>query len=242
MRKVLLKAIAAAAAVGLAASAQAQDLPLIEAGRTVVGKPGKAGQADLYQFIGVMGSEVTISLEAPGKAAITLFTPTGDEMLTESGTGEMTLRAVLPLANAYTIAVSRSDLTKSYTLKLQATEPDMHQMFFSRNVGYELRYGSTFSNVQKSCWIDPGRKLRRIHPGAEEEASLGRGGSEYSTYKVRKGGVEVLRAYDHQVRFEEDAAIYTTRNPDGTTETLRKNLELDPQWAKLGSYISYLCK
>ena len=243
MRGALLKAVAAAAAVGLAASAQAQKPQFIEAGKIVAGKAGKAGQADLYQFIGVMGTEVTISLKASGQAAVTLFTPTGEEMLTERGTGEVTLRAVLPLANAYTLAVSRSDLTKPYSLKLAATDPDLHQMFFAKGVGYNIRMkaeGGTppFYSI-KTCWLDPGRKLRRIWPKGIEELSLGRDGMEYATMTLN--GKEP-RFLERRVRFEDGAAIYTTYI-SGTTDTRETKVTLEAgSLAGLGPFHSYRCQ
>jgi hypothetical protein len=236
------KSVLAAIGFWTASCLNAQQPQLIGTEADIVGKAGPAEKAALYQFIGVMGSEVTVSVKASGTAAVTLYAPTGEEMLTEIGAGEVTLKAVLPLANVYIISVSRADPSKPFRLKLRATEPDLHQMHFAREAGYEVQFGKNFLDRRQSCWIVPGSKLRRVHPSkAIEEVSLGRNGAEFAIYRVGTGANAKVLTFDRQVRFEGETAIYTIHDGRNKPGTLRKELVLDPASARLGPYRSYMC-
>src|SRR5690606_26580365 len=90
----------------LAAPAVAQEPRSIEAGETLrveaSANPAASDQVDFYQFVGVMGSRVTLTLDSPNEALLTLYTPRGEEMLYRSGSGPIDIVAVLPLTRVRT--------------------------------------------------------------------------------------------------------------------------------------------
>ncbi|MBB6425410.1 hypothetical protein [Sphingopyxis sp. JAI128] len=233
-------ALALLASLGLVSATHAQTPRFIEAGEIVTGEPGQSQTSDLYQFVGVVGSQVTITLDTPGHAALSIYEPHGEEMTSATGSGTVTLRAVLPLTEAYTVSVSRTDISGTYSLGLSATEPDLHQMFFARGMGYESHHrdpDGTNPYIVRSCWLDPGRKMRRIWPRGIEEHTLGRDGMEYIVSTM--GGGEP-RSVERQIRFEGASAIYPTARADGTTRYTKIALDLDT--ARVGPFGSYLCE
>jgi len=159
--------LALAAALVLAPTdGHAQSVTPIEAGQTVSGEAGKP--ADLYRFIGESGMPVNATLSAKGDAAIILYTPAGEEMLSAQGKDKTELEAVLPLWDVFYLSVIRKDLSKPFTLTLTADTPDLVQSLFAFQVGFH----DSYSDV---CWVEPGKVkrgktvtgdyLQRVEPG-----------------------------------------------------------------------------
>ena len=74
--------------------AEERDLAA-EIGKSMVRPAGKAGmQLDLYGFIGEAGSVVEANVVGVGGYGVTLYTPEGAEMLTQSGIDAARLMAV----------------------------------------------------------------------------------------------------------------------------------------------------
>ena len=190
------------AAAPVAASALA--VTDIKFGQTLTKKAGT--KVDLYRFVGGSGTTIKATLTAPGKAALILYTPAGEEMLTAQGTGTVTLEAILPLWDVFFIGVVRKNPAQPHSLKLTAVESDMHLALFAMKVGFAVEHedkGKPY--LVSSCWIEPGVTLRRTWPRGIEEIALGRGGKEFAKYKL-KGGE--WRSVDREVRFEGDTIIY----------------------------------
>lgn len=123
MRSFHARALGAALLVALgAAPANAQSFTTIAIGQTKTKAAGT--KADLYRFGAGSGTTITATLTAPGKSALMLYTPDGEEMLSAQGDGSVTLEAIIPLDEVFTIAVLREDSSKPYSLKLESDEAD----------------------------------------------------------------------------------------------------------------------
>jgi hypothetical protein len=169
--KPLLAAAAAFALVALACPAQAQvegarELPV---GETVSAPAGVPGQVDLYYFVGGPGARHNFTLKIKGDAEITLFTPTGEVMLTANGSGTIPLEAVLATLDVHTVAVMRADPAQPYTLEMTATEPDLLSALFAVAVGYDNPFPS---GAERQCWITPGLRFRATGKNFTTDASL----------------------------------------------------------------------
>ena len=214
----------------------AQALTDIKFGQTLTKKVGT--KTDIYRFVGGSGTTIKATLTAPGKAALILYTPAGEEMLTAQGNGSVTLEAILPLAEMFSIAVLRKDGAKPYALKLNGVEPDAHLALWAHRSGFAVEHedkdGPYFSST---CWIEPGVKIRRMWPKGVEEITLGRGGKEFATWKTKNGK---SGAAEREVRFDGPNVIF--HRTDGTqpdqTRSFEKLFELDG----LDKYQSYLCE
>ena len=99
----------------------------------------------------------------------------------------------------------------------------------------EKATGKPYDN--RSCWIDPGLKLRRIYPNGYEEVTLGRGGREFGTWKTKAGGGG---AAERQVIFEGDSVTY--RRVDGSAKDIVRTVENLMAWDDEPRYFRYLCR
>ena len=221
------------AAAPVAASAQA--VTDIKFGQTLTKKAGT--KVDLYRFVGGSGTTIKATLTAPGKAALILYTPAGEEMLTAHGTGTVTLEAILPLWDVFFIGVVRVDGAKSYSLKLNGDEPDAHLALFARKVGFAFEAkdeGKPY--LVSTCWIEPGVTLRRTWPRGIEEVALGRGGKQFTKYKLNGGEWKLAEG---EVRFEGDAIIY--HRTDGSKPDQTRSREKLLTAVNRDKFESYLC-
>lgn len=212
--------------------------PELIAGGSIVGKAGSS--VDLYRHAGLVGSRVRIDLETPGDALITLYSPRGEEMLSGAGNGHVQLEAVLPLTNTFLIGISRKESGKPYKLKLSATNPDLHEMLNAWNIGFaSLRKDKATGDAYlvKSCWLDPGRTLRRIYPKGSEEITIGRDGIEYARLFVNG---KPARDAQRQLRFEGTTAVVPWQL-GGKWEDTRFELDKLTDVARLGPYERYRC-
>ena len=214
--------------LALATVSEATVPPVIEIGKKVA---GKGGGPDIYHFIGTSGSRVTIQLETPGKALLTLYTPRGEEMLHASGTGSVELEAVLPLSHAFLVGVSRADASRAYTISLEASQPDLHEMYFAQGTGFKMPGFDPAAPLvmarmtnSSSCWLEPGVKVREYWPnGGVTEITLGRTGRWH--YKMMPVGKPV--AYNES--WFEDLSKLVEKIEVAEVE-------------RLGPYEGYLCK
>jgi len=121
------------------------------------GLPAAKVAPDIYYFAGETGAKETYTLTIKGPASLTLFTPDGHEMVTATGSGNVTLTAYLPLTDVFTLAVSRLTPGQPYTLSRKATLPTLAEEEEFSNVGYTLKNADGF---YAACWIAPGVKVR----------------------------------------------------------------------------------
>lgn len=219
-------------------SISAELPPELRSGSSVVGKAGPS--VDLYRHAGLVGSRVRIDLETPGDAIITLYSPRGEEMLSSAGNGRVELEAVLPLTNHFLIGISRKESAKPYKLKLSVAEPDLHEMLNAWTVGFastrkDKATGEAY--LVKSCWVDPGRTLRRIYPKGTEEITIGRDGIEYGKLFING---KHARDVQRQLRFEGTTAV-VPRQVGGKWEDTRFELDKLTDVTGLGPYERYRC-
>ena len=222
--------ISAALMLCSTAFANAQEVTTIELGQTITKNKGTA--TDLYRFGGEAGTAITVTFDGTGKAALTVYTPTGEEMLSSAGTDNVTLTAILPLTHVFLLGVVRDDALQPYTIKTSADEPDIHQERFSEYVGY--RTGQP-GRTSVQCWVDPGHKIRITYDnGAVSEGTIGRGGKKYytRTYQGRTMSYEV----HERVEGSEIVTIYT----GDRTEVRRSPIEVDYDANNL-IFVSYMC-
>ena len=219
------------AAAPVAASAQA--VTDIKFGQTLTKKAGT--KVDLYRFVGGSGTTIKATLTAPGKTALILYTPAGEEMLTAHGTGTVTLDAILPLWDVFFIGVVRKNPAQPHSLKLTGVEPDAHLAVFARDTGYAATYADGAKPYLVTiCWIEPGVKKRRTFATGVEEVSIGRGGKEYGSWKGQNGQTN---AGEHSVRFDGQTMIRTVASGKQTTTPVELLFGANPT----AKYRGYLC-
>lgn len=189
------------------------------------GKPGM--KLDLYAFIGEAGSVVEANAVGGGGYGVTLYTPEGAEMLTQSGLGAAKLTAVLPQDAVYLLAVARQDAAKPYELSLAAQQPDIFQWAFRQGAGYEIT-DDAGKLLRRSCWVAPGQTLRLLYAnGGTSDVTLQAGGAG----RVEtKGGSNTFTT-----RFE--GGQFTRNFAQGTPATW----SIDRPPPRLGAYRGYLC-
>ena len=219
------------AAAPVAASAQA--VTDINFGQTLTKKAG--AKVDLYRFVGGSGTTIKATLTAPGKAALILYTPAGEEMLTARGNGTVTLEAILPLWDVFFIGVVRKNPAQPHSLKLTGVDPDAHLAVFARDTGYAATYTDKAKPYLVTiCWIEPGVKIRRTFVTGVEEVSIGRGGKEYGSWKGQDGKTNVG---EHSVRFDGQTMIRTVASGKQRTTPVELLFGSDPT----AKYRGYLC-
>lgn len=200
-----------------------------EIGKPIARPAGKPGtKVDLYAFIGAAGSVLEANAAGAGGYGLTIYTPEGDEMLTQTGVGEAKLAVVLPQDAAYILAVARQDATKPYKLSLVAQQPDIFQWAFREWAGYEV-YGRDGKVAGRSCWVAPGQTLRLLFPnGGQADFTLLAGGS----------GRAELKSGTTTFTTRLEGARFTRTFANGTSE----QWTLDDPPPRLGAYHGYLCK
>ena len=219
------------AAAPVAASAQA--VTDIKFGQTLTKKVGT--KTDIYRFVGGSGTTIKATLTAPGKSALILYTPAGEEMLTAQGSGSVTLEAILPLWDVFFIGVVRQNAGQPYSLKLTGVDPDPHLALFARDTGYAATYmDKAKPYLVTICWIEPGVKIRRTFVTGVEEVSIGRGGKEYGSWKGQDGKTNVG---EHSVRFDGQTMIRTVASGKQRTTPVELLFGSDPT----AKYRGYLC-
>ena len=201
-------------------------------------RTGAAGsEVDLYRFSGESGTTIKLVLTAPGSSGLILYTPRGEEMLSARGTGKVTLEAILPLWDSYTVAVVRKRATGPYTLKLDAQEPDDHLALFAHGVGFEFDHTEGKGTyLVSSCWIEPGIKLRRFWPKGTEELTIGRAGKEFGAWQAANGK---SGSAERGVTIKDGNVTY--RWPDGSQREVTKTFEDIVTTEGLLGYKGYLC-
>ena len=219
------------AAAPVAASAQA--VTDIKFGQTLTKKAGT--KVDLYRFVGGSGTTIKATLTAPGKAALILYTPAGEEMLTAQGNGTVTLEAILPLWDVFFIGVVRKNPAQPHSLKLTGVEPDDNFAEFAGWVGYSHKYSNGV--IETQCWLDPGRQIRVTRSDGEVQVgTIGRGGKTYyaGTKNGKSAKWEILRSV------EGDEVVEVKTNANGRTDTRRYPLDGNIRKPN-GGFLSYLC-
>lgn len=150
-----------------------------EIGKTVSRPAAKPGTSvDLFAFIGEAGAMLHATASgAKSGYGVTIYTPEGAEMLTETGLGSAKLTAALPQDAVYILAVTRQNSAEPYKLALAADPPDMHLWDFRVWTGYEdLRADGSVKSW--TCWTKPGETMRSILPdGRVRVLAVSRGGS-----------------------------------------------------------------
>ena len=231
------------AAAPVAVSAQA--VTDIKFGQTLTKKAGT--KTDIYRFVGGSGTTIKATLTAPGEAALILYTPAGEEMLTAQGAGSVTLEAILPLWDVFLISVLRADGDKPYTLKLTGDEPDALFATFAYGAGYEVVLRSNGAKDLSSCWVDPGHTFRatgaasgRI-PGVTVDSTIGRG-TKWSGI-VRAPDGKVITTYESEAQIVGEKVIVTSTLQGGSPSKDEYGL-IDRTAGtafRLGSYNRYQC-
>lgn len=208
----------------------AQAVTDIRIGQTVAKKVG--AKVEIYRLVGGPGTTIQATLTTPGKAALILYTPAGEEMLTVEGTGSVTLDAILPLWDVFFIGVVRKKAAQPHSLKLAGVDPDRHLAAFADDTGYKSDHPQ---GAVTTCWIEPGIKLRRTYPDRVEEISIGRGGKEFGSWKLKNGKTG---AAERTVRFEGQTMVIRTASGK------EHRRELDPTRGTYpgATYHSYLCE
>ena len=236
MRVYLLSALfMSLAGVAPLSKALAQIVPTLSIGQTKVGSPGS--KPDLYRFGGTAGTLVRLRLTVPGAAALTIYTPSGEEMVSARGNGTAILEAVLPLNDVYYIGVLRESAAQGYSLKSASVEPDEHLARAAEAVGYSQKWANGYTEVQ--CWIDPGNVIRITDSkGIVEEITIGRGGNYY--HKSSKNGKTLI--FSSNDRFEGDNVITTYKGSNGETKVRTLPLVKTQYQTAALSFSSYLCK
>ena len=191
----------------------AQTVTDIKIGQSLTRKAGT--KIDVYRFVGGSGTTIRATLTAPGKAALILYTPAGEEMLTARSSGTVTLDAILPLWNAFFLGVVRDDATKQYTITLSGDEPDGHLALFSLGVGQEYHMPNGNFWAYK-CWIKPGQKKKIVFEGSASIYELGRNGKEFTWVEVPSG---TAGPFEHEVRFEGETSIRRMPVSEGFKES-----------------------
>lgn len=220
------------AAAPVAASTQA--VTDIAIGQTLTKKVGT--KTDIYRFVGGSGTTIKATLTAPGKSALILYTPAGEEMLTAQGSGTVTLEAILPLWDVFFIGVVRTNPAQPHSLKLTGVEPDPHLAAFALKTGYTVEYKvNAQPRSVTSCWLEPGVKKRETYAIGIADVSIGRGGKEFGTWKGQDG--RTVKA-EHSVRFEGQTMIRTVASGKETTTPVELLFGSDPT----AKYRGYLCE
>lgn len=217
----------------ISAAVRAEPASPIALGQTINGKAGS--ETVIYSFFGEPGMTVTATLSAPGQSGLVLYTPTGEEMVTQSNEGSVTLEAILPKLATFYIGVVRRGTDKPYTLKLEGVAADSHLALFSEGVGYA-------SQVEKmparTCWITPGQKKKWIVGKIEAEAVIGRNGSEFISWKSPDG--QTVKN-EREVKIDGDQILVRNIVPptnDDDPQPLSEMLMGDPT----ARFVSYLCE
>ena len=230
-----IRAGAIAVLAWAAAGAAAQPVKTIELGQPITAKEG--APVDFYRFGGRSGTTVKAVLKSSGPAALIFYTPSGEEMLSVSGSGSVALEAILPLTNVFLLGVLRADPSKPYTLKTTADDPDVYQQNFARYVGFRREKPNEVASVQ--CWIEPGHKLRETYDDGEvHEMTLGRAGKAYHASSFQ----------GKNISYHSDGAIVGTDlvttyfYSDGKTETGKLPLDYQPPAEEKINFVSYRCK
>lgn len=233
-------AITAPLLLALASATQAQVPQRIESGESIT----RAGQKfDFFHYIGLVGSQVTVTVESPSEALITFYEPKGEEMLHAAGSGMVQLDVVLPHSSAYLIGVSRKDASKPYKLSISATEPSLTEMAFAKGVGYpsvskDPATGEVF--LAQQCWVDPGRRLRHIYPGGLTGDSTIDGQS--ITTVIRSPGRSPLTTVS-RFRFEGTVATRTVETAgEDQSETFTYDVTETIEAGALPPFARYHCR
>jgi hypothetical protein len=154
--------VALLAALAAPHPAAAQAAPIELKADTPYSHPaGK--QLDLYRFLSVVGTRVTVTATVPGPATVTLYTPEGDRMMSADGSGTVSLEAVLPTTGMYMASVARAARNKSYTMRVTAPEPSLLHAYAAMGVGY----GGRGEKPYYTCWVEPGRQRKYVGPDTQ---------------------------------------------------------------------------
>lgn len=231
----------------LAVAPAAAPAPLATAGKLPVpllrpGKPARAAGADavtVYALEGGAGLHVRLSLKLVGEGGLVLHATDGSPMLERTGAGNLELAAFLPGDDIYYVSVLRSQTAQPASLKLDVTEPDLHLAVFASGVGYTVQqqdHGTSTPYESRSCWLEPGLKLRRVFPKGYEEITLGRGGKEFGSWKLNAGSGG---ARERELIFADGKVTY--RRSDGSAPDIDVALEDTIFVADGAKYYRYLC-
>ena len=208
----------------------------------VPGKPVRITSAapfNLHAIDGASGLWVHVSLAVPGAAALTLYAADGAEVLSVEGEDAIKLDAVLSVDQVYYLGVVRTRAGQPYTLSLQTEEPDLHMALFSMLVGYASKQIDQKTNQEyetRTCWLEPGIKMRRIYPKGTEDIAIGRGGMEYASFQARNGRGGTV---EREIQFDGDRVTYHTL----TGHAQDHDVELESLFGfNDDRFHSYLCK
>lgn len=193
----------------------------------------------LYAIDGASGLWIHAQLSLAGDASLVLYDVDGATVLTVDGSDKISIDAVLSIDQVYYLAVIRSGANQPFSLDLRTEDPDLHLALFSMGIGYSTTNRDEASGQEyevRSCWVEPGIKLRRIFPGGVEETTLGRGGKEYSAFKSRSGEIG---SGEREIQFDGDRATIHTLSPQ------KSDMEIELESLFLISrddqFHSYLC-
>jgi hypothetical protein len=219
------------------ASAQLMGARELTAEAAVKGAPASKPTPDLYFLVGESGAKETYTLAVKGKASISLFTPDGHEMVTATGSGKVTLTAVLNLTDVFTLAVSREMPGQSYTLSRKTTLPTLAEAEQAAYVGYTLK---TSRGDFSQCWITPGVKYRTKSPEETVEHTLAADRNTVSGVGLK--GTETA-SFERSYELVGDQLRTTYRWPSGETRESTSDLRrpsLDD--GRTREFTGYMCE
>lgn len=98
-------------------SLHAQQTPTLKLGQSVSGAATAKG-GDIYQFIGLSGTQFQARLKLPGAGFLTLYSPNGEELARIEGENNIKLNAHLNENAMYFIGVIRKQPGAAYSLAL----------------------------------------------------------------------------------------------------------------------------
>lgn len=101
----------------------AQETPTIVFDQSVSGLASSKG-GDLYQFIGLSGTQIQAKLSLPGSGFLTLYSPDGEELFRAEGKTNIELKASLNEDAMYFIGVIRTQPGATYTLTVKGLMSD----------------------------------------------------------------------------------------------------------------------
>lgn len=215
-RRMMIAVAATFALFSTDASAQLMGAKELTTGTAIKGAPSTRPVADLYYLVGEVGAREVYTLRTKGPASITLFMPDGQEMLSASGSGKVTLDAVLNFTDVFVLAISRADRRQPYTLSRKTTAPTFAEAMIASYAGYER------SNDQTSavrCWLQPGVKLRHTTPTYVRTVTLA---ADRATLIGRDDKGSGTEGFEQTFRLESFQYHMVVKTPDGRVKEFSK--------------------
>lgn len=227
MTRLALALLLAAAPVAVSAQAVTD----IAIGQTLTKKAGT--KVDLYRFVGGSGTTIKATLTAPGKNALILYTPAGEEMLTVRRSGSVTLEAILPLWDVFYLGVIREKTAAPYSLELAGLEATAAQALFAYKVGYLEERGGI---AKESCWIEPGVKKRATWESTVAVSEFNPDGRTLTRFYALDGKPKNPFSMTLDAEWADDSIKVIADGGKETTTSLKDLIGVRPQ-----SYLGTIC-